>query len=96
MERRPWKRPIAVGCYVFVFLALFGLGYTSYREDHSDPGYAAQLAAQQRDTAEFMKQPFQPETAGLAAPGTVASAAHPLVTKGKLRLRSPVLQRLPR
>lgn len=83
MERRPWKRPVAVGCYVFVFLALFGLGYQSYRGDHNDPGYAAQLAAQERDTEEFMKQPFQPETSGASVAGSAAAAADPLVAKGK-------------
>jgi hypothetical protein len=31
MERRPWKRPVAVTIYVFIFLALFGLGALSYR-----------------------------------------------------------------
>jgi ubiquinol-cytochrome c reductase cytochrome b subunit len=83
MERRPWKRPIAVGCYVFVFLALFGLGYQSYRSHHNDPGYAAQLAAQEKDTAEFMNQPFQPESSGAVLAGTPAEAADPLVAKGK-------------
>jgi ubiquinol-cytochrome c reductase cytochrome b subunit len=83
MERRPWKRPIAVGCYVFVFLALFGLGYQSYRSDHNDPGYAAQLAAQAKDTEEFMRQPFQPESAGGSVAGLAPAGADPLVSKGK-------------
>jgi mono/diheme cytochrome c family protein len=83
MERRPWKRPIAVGCYVFVFLALFGLGYQSYRSDHNDPGYAAQLAAQAKDTEEFMRQPFQPESTGGSVAGTAPAGADPLVSKGK-------------
>jgi ubiquinol-cytochrome c reductase cytochrome b subunit len=61
MERRPWKRPVAVGTYTFIFLALFGLGYLSYRGDYSDPGYAAQLITQQKDTAEFMRKPFEAE-----------------------------------
>jgi ubiquinol-cytochrome c reductase cytochrome b subunit len=83
MERRPWKRPIAVGCYVFVFLALFGLGYQSYRSDHLDPAYAAQLAAQQKDTAEFMRQPFQPEAVGTMVASMSASASDPLIARGK-------------
>ena len=83
MERRPWKRPIAVGCYVFIFLALFGLGYQSYRSDHNDPGYAAQLAAQAKDTEEFMRQPFQPESAGASIIATAPTATDPLVGKGK-------------
>jgi ubiquinol-cytochrome c reductase cytochrome b subunit len=83
MERRPWKRPVAVGTYVFVFLALFGLGYMSYHSDHSDPGYAAQLAEQDRATAEYMHQPFEPEASGAAAAGLAPSSVDPLVTKGK-------------
>jgi ubiquinol-cytochrome c reductase cytochrome b subunit len=84
MERRPWKRPIAVGTYVFIFLALFGLGFISYRSDHADPGYAAQLTAQAKDTAEFMRQPFEPEVAQVAVAGVAPSAADPLAAKGKL------------
>jgi ubiquinol-cytochrome c reductase cytochrome b subunit len=81
MERRPWKRPIAVGSYVFVFLALFGLGYASYRSDHSDPGYAAQLRAQQEQTKTYMREPFEPE---LVQPAVAlpAVAADPFVAKG--------------
>lgn len=83
MERRPWKRPLAVGTYVFVFLALFGLGYMSYHSDHSDPGYAAQLAAQDQATAEYMRQPFEPETSGATAAGLASSNVDPLAAKGK-------------
>jgi ubiquinol-cytochrome c reductase cytochrome b subunit len=78
MERRPWKRPLAVGTYVFVFLALFGLGYTSYRSDHADPGYAKQLADQQKQAEEFMQAPFVPESVP-----TAAAAADPRMAKGK-------------
>ncbi len=80
MERRPWKRPLAVGTYVFIFLALFGLGVTSYRSDHGDPGYAAQLVAQQKATEEFMKQPFAPEAAQSSI--LAAAPADPLVAQG--------------
>ena len=80
MERRPWKRPIAVGTYVFVFLTLFGLGFASYRGDHRDAGYAAQLVAQERDTARFMDQPFQAETSQVSV---AASGVDPLAAKGK-------------
>ena len=81
MERRPWKRPIAVGTYVFVFLALFGLGYASYHSDHSDPGYAAQIVAQQKDTEEFMRKPFEPEVAQSTASLSVIPA-NSLVAQG--------------
>ncbi len=84
MERRPWKRPIAVGCYVFVFLALFGLGYMSYRGDYSDPAYAAQLGAQESESASYMRQPFQPEQSGASVAVSVPAAGNPLVAKGKV------------
>ena len=83
MERRPWKRPIAVGTYVFIFLALFGLGITSYRSDHNDPGYAAQLTAQEKDTAEFMHQPFQPELSPASLASVGSTTVDPLAAKGK-------------
>ena len=70
MERRPWKRPVAVGTYVFVFIALFGLGARSYTSDHGDAGYNAQLIAQQKATEEFMQKPFEPETTGIAPAAT--------------------------
>jgi ubiquinol-cytochrome c reductase cytochrome b subunit len=81
MERRPWKRVIAVGTYTFIFLALFGLGYLSYRSDHGDPGYAAQLVAQQKDTEEFMHKPFEAEVIQPAA-SLPAVTANPLVAQG--------------
>lgn len=83
MERRPWKRPIAVGTYVFILLALFGLGAISYRSDHNDPSYAAQLIAQQKATEEFMRQPFAPEvTQAASSTLPAATPADPLVAQG--------------
>jgi mono/diheme cytochrome c family protein len=81
MERRPWKRPIAVGTYVFVFLALFGLGYTSYHSDHSNPGYATQLAIQQKETEAYMSKPFEPEVVRRSS-ASPAVPANPLVAQG--------------
>ena len=84
MERRPWKRPLAVGSYCCVFLALFGLGAMSYRNDHGDPGYASQLASQEKQTDDFMQQPFQPEVSGaVVATVSAAAPADPAVAKGK-------------
>ncbi len=82
MERRPWKRPIAVSTYTFIFLALFGLGWMSYRSDHKDPGYAAQLVAQQKETEDFMRKPFEPEVSQASAGVVTPSAANPLLAKG--------------
>ena len=87
MERRPWKRPVAVGCYVFVFLALFGLGYQSYAGDHSDPAVAKQILAQDKASEDYMRHPFQPEVAAGAAVSATASA-DPLVAKGSQIFRA--------
>jgi ubiquinol-cytochrome c reductase cytochrome b subunit len=81
MERRPWKRPVAVGTYVCVFLALFGLGYMSYHGDHSDPAVASQIMAQQKATEDYMHQPFEPEL-GKGAAAVSAASADPQVAKG--------------
>ncbi len=78
MERRPWKRPIAVGTYVCIFLALFGLGAVSYNNDHSNPVYAKQIIAQEKASEDFMKAPFEPEVSG-AAP---AAPVDPVLAKG--------------
>lgn len=83
MERRPWKRPVAVGTYVFVLLALFGLGMVSYRGDHNNPGYAAQLIAQDKATGEFMKQPFEPEVSSLSLSSAAASHSDPASAQGE-------------
>src|SRR5947207_7521367 len=69
LERRPWKRPISVGIFVLIFLALGLFGLQSRREDMSDQGVAAQLHKQHEAEEAFMKQPFEAEVvlAGSAA-----------------------------
>jgi ubiquinol-cytochrome c reductase cytochrome b subunit len=83
MERRPWKRPVAVGTYVFVLLALFGLGALSYRGDHTNPGYAAQIEAQQKATEDFMRTPFEPELSQASLVATNVALADPLAAAGE-------------
>jgi len=83
MERRPWKRPVAVGTYVFIFLALFGLGGLSYQSDHGDPGYDAQLKAQAKATEAFMNKPFEAELSGVTGAAIQAAAADPVTTQGR-------------
>ncbi|HLJ17007.1 MAG TPA: cytochrome b N-terminal domain-containing protein [Bryobacteraceae bacterium] len=83
MERRPWKRPVAVGTYVFIFLALFGLGAVSYRNDHNNPGYAAQLIAQQKAAEEFMHQPFEPELSQASLASANSALADPIAARGE-------------
>src|ERR1700731_4858007 len=83
VERRPWKRPMAIGSYGFVLFALVGLGLRSQYLDSHDPSVAQQLAKQKSEEQEFMRKPFEPElsTATLAAINTVL--ADPLAAKGK-------------
>jgi len=83
IERRPWKRPIAMGSYGFVLLALVGLGLRSQYLDSHDPSVAQQLAKQKSEEQAYMRKPFEPElsTATLAAINTVL--ADPLAAKGK-------------
>src|ERR1700676_4526320 len=61
IERRPWKRPVAMGAYVFVLAALVGLGLRSEYLDSHDPGVAQQLAKQKTEEQEYMRKPFESE-----------------------------------
>ena len=83
VERRPWKRPAAMGAYAFVLFSLLGLGLRSYYLDRHDSGIAEQLAKQRTEENEYMRKPFEPElsSASLAAENIVL--ADPLAAKGK-------------
>jgi ubiquinol-cytochrome c reductase cytochrome b subunit len=83
IERRPWKRPIAMGSYAFVMFILVGLSLRSQYVDKHDPGIAQQLAKQKAEENEYMHKPFEPElsSASLAAANT--ALADPLAAKGK-------------
>jgi ubiquinol-cytochrome c reductase cytochrome b subunit len=84
IERRPWKRPVAMGAYTFVMVALIGLGLRSQYLDKHDAGVSQQLAKQKTEEEEYMRKPFEPElsTASLAAAN--AALADPLAAKGKI------------
>jgi quinol-cytochrome oxidoreductase complex cytochrome b subunit len=82
LERRPWRRPIAVGAFFVFLLAYTSLGVASYRDDYyKDPGVAAQMRKQDQDTKAFMQKPFVPESAAGSAAAALASA-DPNVVKG--------------
>src|SRR6202167_4657923 len=49
IERRPWKRPIAMGAYSIVVFSLVGLGLRSQYLDQHDPGVTQQLAKQRAE-----------------------------------------------
>ena len=79
-ERRPGKRPVSIGIFTSIFVALGLLGLQSNREDRKNPGVAAQLERQHKQEQEFMKMPFQPEIVGAAGMGAPTDS---LAGKGK-------------
>jgi len=82
-ERRPWKRPVSVSIYGFVFIALGALGAISHRHDLRDPSIAPQLAKQRADVEAFMKKPFEPELAGPSLIAATVALTNPVAGKGK-------------
>jgi ubiquinol-cytochrome c reductase cytochrome b subunit len=82
-ERRPWRRPIALGAYIFVFATLFGLGFRSHYLDQHDPAVAQQLAKQNAEEADYMRKPFEPELSSASLVAANAALADPLAAKGK-------------
>jgi ubiquinol-cytochrome c reductase cytochrome b subunit len=83
VERRPWKRPVAMGAYAFVLTALVGLGLRSQHVDKHDAGVAQQLAKQRSDEQEFMHKPFEPELSSASLAAANVALADPLAAKGK-------------
>jgi quinol-cytochrome oxidoreductase complex cytochrome b subunit/cytochrome c551/c552 len=83
IERRPWKRPVAMGAYVFVLVALVGLGLRSQYLDKHDPGVAQQLAKQRIEEDEYMRKPFEPELSSATLAAANVALADPLAAKGK-------------
>lgn len=83
LERRPWRRPIALGAFAVVFVSLAGLGALSYRDDHRDSGVAAQFAKQREDAEAFMRAPFEPEPSESSLSAANAALADPLAAQGK-------------
>lgn len=80
LERRPWKRPISVGIFVAVFLALAFFGLQSRKQDQSDPAVATQLKKQHEAEEAFMKEPFEPE---VVLAGSSAAPPPPANAKGE-------------
>jgi len=83
VERRPWKRPIAMGAYAFVLFALVGLGLRSEYSDRHDSGVAQQLAKQKIEEEAYARQPFEPEFSSASLAAANATLADPLAAKGK-------------
>jgi ubiquinol-cytochrome c reductase cytochrome b subunit len=83
IERRPWKRPVAMSAYAFVLFALFGLGFRSQYLDAHDAGVTQQLAKQKTEEDEYMRKPFEPELSSASLAAANVALADPLAAKGK-------------
>jgi ubiquinol-cytochrome c reductase cytochrome b subunit len=84
IERRPWKRPAAMGAYAFLVVSLAGLGLRSEYLDRHDPGVAQQLAKQNAEEAAYASEPFQPELSSASLVAANVTLADPLAAKGKI------------
>ena len=83
LERRPWKRPAAMGAYVFVLFSVVGLGLRSQYLDRHDPSVAQQLAKQRLTEQAYMHQAFEPELSTASLTAANVALADPLAAKGK-------------
>lgn len=83
VERRPWKRPGAMGAYVFLMFGLVGLGLRSVYQDKHDPSVAEQLAKQKTEEEEYMRKPFEPDLSAASLAAANLALADPLAAKGK-------------
>src|ERR1700676_3311406 len=83
IERRPWKRPAAMGAYAFVVFSLIGLGLRSQYLDRHDPGVAQQLAKQNAEEDAYARKPFEPELSSASLAAANVTLADPLAAKGK-------------
>jgi len=83
VERRPWKRPIAMAAYAFVLCSLVGLGLRSRYLDARDVGIAPQLAKQKIEEDKFMRKPFEPELSSASLAAENVALADPDAAKGK-------------
>src|SRR5580700_4883694 len=83
VERRPWKRPIAMAAYTFVLFSLVGLGLRSQYLDRHDPGVAQQIAKQNAEEKAYAGRPFEPELSSASLAAANVTLADPLAAKGK-------------
>lgn len=82
-ERRPWKRPAAMGAYAFLVFSLVGLGLRSQYLDRHDSGVAQQLAKQRAAEDEYAHKPFEPELSSASLAAANVALADPMAAKGK-------------
>lgn len=82
LERRPWRRPFAVGVFGLILAGFVGMGFLSIRDDRRDPSIAKQVARQHEATKAFMNAAFEPE-GGSALSAPVVTVLDPLAAAGK-------------
>ena len=90
-ERRPWKRPVAVGLFSLIFGGLIILEGWSYYADNQDPAVAKQLALQDQQTKDYMKEPFKPDRQGAPAPSSAAASEAALGGQGAAAASDPAV-----
>jgi ubiquinol-cytochrome c reductase cytochrome b subunit len=83
IERRPWKRPAAMGAYAFLLCSVVGLGVRSHFEDQHSPAVAQQLAKQEAAEVAYMQKPFEPELSSASLVAANTTLGNPLAAKGK-------------
>ena len=83
LERRAWRRPIAVGVFFLILAAFVAMGLMSVRDDQRDPSIAKQVAKQREGTEQFMREPFQPAGAASSLSAPVVAVLDPLAAAGK-------------
>lgn len=83
LERRAWRRPIAVGVFILILAGFVCMGLMSMRDDQRDPSIAKQVARQREETEQFMHQPFEPEGAATSLSAPVVTVVDPLAAAGK-------------
>jgi ubiquinol-cytochrome c reductase cytochrome b subunit len=83
LERRPWQRPIAVGIFLAILLTLITFGLLSKHEDRLDPAIAKQVAKQNEEAKQFMREPFAPEPAVSTLSATNVALLDPVAAAGK-------------
>ena len=83
LERRPWRRPIAVCVFVLILGGFVAMGLMSVRDDQRDPSIAKQVAKQREDVEQFMREPFEPEGAATSLSAPVVAVVDPLAAAGK-------------
>lgn len=82
-ERRPWKRPIAVGAFAGVLVGIVTLTTMSYHDDAVDLGVATKLLQQEEADKEYMRAPFEPDSSAATLAAANVALTNPQAAKGK-------------